>query len=91
MENKKHGELTQINGTYGKALLDHKDMIEKSLGLPVNDYKKVIIKIIEENSKDTPKRKLFIQNLMKKRSNNDILMYCWNAMLSADNLNVVKN
>ncbi len=89
MEKKSHGKLTNVEGTYGKALLDHKDNLEVGLRLPVNDYKALVIKIIEENSKDTPKRKLFIQNIMKKRSNNDILTYCWNAMLSADNLNVV--
>lgn len=86
----KHGDLTKVKNTYAKALVDNKELIEKNYNvMSVVDYKNYITNLVKDNSNDTNAQRNFLLNVSKQRTKDGLLSLCWNAILKADNLEVI--
>lgn len=86
----KHGDLTQVEGTYGKVLLDNKVGIENEYSKGnLNTFKKYVYDLVSTQAKSTPGQKKFLMNVMKQRNSSSLLQYCWDAILSAQNLKTI--
>lgn len=77
-------DLTKINGTYSKVLLDNKELIEKAYtSQDLKSFKKTVYDLVNENSASTPKQKEFLVKVMRSTSNYSLFMYCWNVIMKS--------
>ena len=84
-------DLSKVKGSYTKELSDHIQEINSKFedsSINTNDYRELIINIIQP-ANNTPAKRNFIMNLLQKRTKSDILFYVTNSFLNGSKLGVI--
>lgn len=84
-------DLSKVKGSYTKELSDHIQEINSKYednSVNTNDYRELILNIIQP-ANNTPAKRNFIMKLLQKKTKCDILFYVTNSFLNGSKLGVI--